>query len=278
MPVRKRFNTLSKHQIQLLKQLYKFRHVTSPLLANINHTRTETTHNALSVLLEQELLSRKYDSSYRIDRKPAVYYLAAKGIGILRTQTSIDARSLHAMYSNKNASDAFIQHNLSVLRCYTHFQSIYGDRFGIFTRSEIATRDEFPKSKPDLYLRANEPTSHDHFVILLDDARSFVVKKRLVEQFEHSEEEVWRTDDYPVVLLILGDVSAEKRVIRLAATMLEDGGLDDEITILTTTLKAISQDPAIPEIWSKAALSGREVQNHSIPIGLRTRGKSPETT
>ncbi|MGB3945975.1 MAG: replication-relaxation family protein [Candidatus Saccharimonadales bacterium] len=275
MPIRKRFNKLSNHQIQLLKQLYKFRHVTAPLLANINHTRTETTHNALSVLLEQELLSRKYDSSYRIDRKPAVYYLAAKGIGILRAQTSIAARSLHAMYSNKNASDAFIQHNLSALQCYTHFQSIYGDSFGIFTRSEIATRDEFPKSKSDLYLRANEPTDEDHFVILLDDARSFVVKKRLVELFEHYEEEGWRTDDYPVVLLVLGDVSAEKRVIRLAASTLENAGIDD-ITIMTTTLKAINQEPAIPEIWSKAVLSETEIQNHSIPISLQTHKKSPE--
>lgn len=249
MPIRKRFNTLSNHQLQLLKQLYKFRHVTAPLLATINHTRTETTHNALSVLLDQELLSRKYDSSYRIDRKPAVYYLAAKGIGILRTQTNIDVRSLHAMYSNKNSSDAFIQHNLSVLHCYAHFQSIYADNFGIFTRSEIAIRDEFPKSKPDLYLRSNEPADQDYFVILLDDARSFVVKKRLVELLEHFEEGGWRTDDYPVILLILGDVSAEKRIIRLTATMLEDAGIDD-ITILTTTLRAISTGNSIPEIWS----------------------------
>ena len=69
---------LTKQQQRLLKLVYKFRFITAPLLSKLLSIRHDTAFNALQSLYKLELLERRYEQSWRIDRRPAYYYLSKK--------------------------------------------------------------------------------------------------------------------------------------------------------------------------------------------------------
>src|ERR1035437_633179 len=82
---RKRLNGM---QMDVLLCLYKFRFGTPELISSYQEVAAvRDTNKRLKILMEQEYIGRNYDSSYRIDRKQASYYLLPKGIKLLKGYT-----------------------------------------------------------------------------------------------------------------------------------------------------------------------------------------------
>jgi hypothetical protein len=241
---------LNSKQLRLLGLLYKFRFVTVPLLTEYLELKSNSVSRNLKVLLEQEYIGWKYEASWKIDRKPAVYYLDKKAIGLLKEDRECDPGILHAYYKNKVLSDETRKHYLDTMAAYIALLPAYDDSYFIFTKNEIASDEEFPKNKPDLYLK-NPSTDDEYFITLAHDVQPFLTRKRLAEYVEHSEEEGWPFGDYPALLFVLKNASHEKQFLDHAEKVLENTGIsNEELPIGATTIKALTQKPYTAAIWT----------------------------
>jgi hypothetical protein len=237
---------LNKNQHHILMLLFKFRFITIPLLTTYKNLKSNSLHRNFAILVEEKYVYRKFDSSYNMDRKPAVFYLTAKGMAVLKDDPRINQATLHTFYKNRSLSDAFMQHAVDTLEVYNSLKQAYKDQFEIFARQEVMQFDEFPKTKPDLYLRGDR----EYFVVLAHDIPQFLIKKRLIEYMTHYDEDGWVHGEYPTLLFICADDSTARRILRFAETTLEDAGIDDdELGIGVTTIKALRPQQASAAIW-----------------------------
>ena len=157
--------------------IYKFRFITIPQLTTYQDLKQETTIlRTLRRLEENGYINRKFEPIYKIDRKPAIYWLTAKGVAVFKGDNRFNPSILHSYYKNKYLSDEFIQHNIDTFTVYNSIRCSYKDKFEMFTRQEIASFTDFPDNKPDIYLRGKK----EYFVILAHDMQTFLLKKRLI--------------------------------------------------------------------------------------------------
>ena len=183
--------------MDVLLCLYKFRFGTSELISRYQEvTAVRDTNKRLKGLLEQEYIGRNYDSSYRIDRRQASYYLLPKGIRLLKgyTEQQLDPKGLNLLYYNRSASEGFVNHCLSVFRLYLKIKSLYGDSMAYYTRSELAEYgdEEFPRPRPDGYLRLEDnQVANSIFMldILGDGIPWFTLRRRVRRYFRHYDQD-----------------------------------------------------------------------------------------
>jgi hypothetical protein len=195
--------------------------------------------------VEDGYVGKMFDRSYKIDRKPAVYYLAAKGIAVLKQDARFHPALLHAYYKNKTIGQAYVQHTIDAAGIYNVLKQNYQADIDIFTRQEVAYFEDFPKTKPDLYLRGKT----EYFVTLAHDTPLFLVRKCLGGYMTHVDEEGWVTDDYPTLLFLFADENKARRFLDAANTSLENTGLDDELRIGVATTTALYAEPS-EAIWT----------------------------
>jgi len=244
----KRHNKLNAKQLHILTLIYKFRFISIPLLTEYQNLKSQTTLlRNLKILEEQGYIGRRFDLTFKIDRKPAYYYLAAKGIAVLKDDPRFDSGVLHSYYKNKNVSESFMQHSVDVLAVFNSIKSIYADSFDIFSKPELATFDDFPENKPDLFLRGK----NEYLIMLAHDLQPFLTRKRLAEYIAHSEEDGWNSGVYPILLFIFADGTNETRFLGYAKSALEGAGIDsDELRIGATTMRALTRKPYNGSIWT----------------------------
>ena len=239
--------TLNQNQLHLLMLLDKFRFITIPLLTIYKNLKSNSLQRTFDILVEATYVGKKFTPTYKIDRKPAIYYLTAKGVAVLKSDPRFHPAMLHSFYKNTSVGDAFIQHAVDTLDVYNALKHSYGDRFEMFTKQEVSHFDDFPETKPDLYLRGDR----EYFVTLAHDTLPFLTRKRLTEYINHFEEEGWGNGDYPALLFIFADTIAQRRFLKFAAISLDNAGIDlDELPIGKTTLSALRQQPPVDAIWS----------------------------
>ena len=68
---------LNQNQLHILRLLFKFRFITIPLLTTYKKLKSNSLQRAFDILLTQQYVERRFDSSYKLAHKPATYYLAA---------------------------------------------------------------------------------------------------------------------------------------------------------------------------------------------------------
>jgi len=239
---------LNNNQLHILVLIYKFRFITIPLLTNyLNLKYLSTILRTLRLLEEKGYIHRKYELAYKIDRKPAIYWLTAKGVAVFKDDSRFNPSVLHSYYKNKSLSEEFIQHNLDTFKAYNAIKNTYKDKFEMFTKQEITHLTDFPEARPDIYLRG----SNEYFIVLAHDMQTFLLKKRLKDYVNHSEEIGWGSSDYPTLLFVLKNNASETRFLDFANSLLDSAGIDpNELPIAVTTIKAISQSPNTDTIWT----------------------------
>lgn len=243
----KRHNKLNQKQLHTLTLLYKFRFITIPLLTEYNNQKHQsTTLRNLKVLLDQGLIGRYFNSSFKIDRKPAYYYLDKNGINLLKDDARFNSKVLHTFYKNKSVSESFMKHTIDVLEVFNSLKST-NENLDIFTKQEISSFDNFPADKPDLYVRGN----NDYFINLAHRIPLYLTRKKLTQYIAHYEAGDWNNKNYPSILFVLNSGSDERRLLDYAKKSIESAGIDiDELNIGTTTMKAITRKTHVSSIWT----------------------------
>ena len=247
---------LSGQQQRVLKLLFKFRFVSAWLLADVMGIRRASVYEVLEQLVVKELVIKVYEDVFRIDRKPAYYYLNKAGVTTVRKLMDVKESAVHALYKNDEATDEFIDHCLVVTACYVSILRFLPEGSDIFTRAEINRFKQFPKNRPDLYIRT--PDGHEAVVVVIDDKPSYIIRKRLDEIITHSEDEGWPNDTYPHICFILKDTSTKNSLLYATHKRLESMGMDeDELHILATSLKQLTGDSE--RVWSNAFFPAKQI-------------------
>ncbi len=247
--------SLNANQIHVLKLMFKFRFVTSSLLARYKGISRISINKTLKILLDQQYIGAHYDKSYKIQGKGASYYLAPKALHLLKHTHKLNEQVLHAMYKNKSVSRGFIDHNLDVFSAYLKIRASYPERFHIFTKYELADHDYFISPAPDLYLSGTDTAEnqyHDYLLDIFTDTQLFIIKKRIAAYIEHYESGEWEAEadtPYPVILIVCPDSRMEERLQTHIAKILDNTGIDD-LVFYTTTSKALASSNEA--IWSNA--------------------------
>ena len=244
---------LTTQQLHILKIIYKFRFVTSNLIAKYRDVRINTTNEALAVLLQKGLIARRYDKSYKLLGKGARYFLTPNASKLLKPEPNINERVLHARYKDKTVGESFVEQAIEIMTNCLDIRSSYPDTFTIFSKAETTGHDFLPESLPDLYLRRNTKSEEvedetnrpsDYFIDIISDNLFFIIKKRINQYFDHYESGEWGSDNYPTVLLICQNKNAVQKANKYIQTTLDDKYLYD----YELPIKAIQKNELISNI------------------------------
>ncbi len=241
---------LNDDQIMVLRLLYRFRFASSEYIARyFNKPSSKHIQKRLKILEDQGYIAKLYDKTYKLRGKPAAYYLTPKGARIIRTKTDkhVDDKVIKSLYKNKNVSEDFIQHCLTIFTIYLHFRTLYGDKLLFFTRSQLVQYDYFPGWMPDAYIRltlkAGGTAEKQFFLDMLDETRPFFVHVRKVRNYlKYSEEGDWESEtntNLPAVLMICDTQRSEKKLRRQLRKALDESY--EEVIFATTTAKGLMQ-------------------------------------
>lgn len=237
---------LTPQQQRILKLLFKFRFVTAKLLAQVLSIRSDSTYDVLERLVSLGMVVKVYEKSYRIDRKAAYYYLSKAGVTSVRGLMEVRESVVHALYKNDTATPAFIEHSLDVIACYPSIRQNLADGSDLFTRAEINRFKQFPKNRPDLYVRT--PTGDEAMIVFAHDTAPYLINKRLDEIIAHSEDEGW-DGEYPRIAFVLKDSSAKYAFLYKTAQKLDKLGMDeDDLAIFATTIEVVIN--GLGDAWS----------------------------
>ncbi|OYW85663.1 hypothetical protein B7Z17_01890 [Candidatus Saccharibacteria bacterium 32-49-10] len=227
---------LTGQQQRILKLLFKFRFVSAGLLAMVMGIRREGVYQVLEQLVSKGLVTKVYKEEWRIDRKPAYYYLNKSGVTVTRKVMDVKESVVHALYKNDEMTNDFVEHSLKLIQCYVSIMQHLPDGSDIFSKTEINRFKQFPKNRPDLYIRT--PEGKEAIVVIVDDKPLYIVRKRLDEIVTHSD-----------ICFILKDHSAKYSFLYATEKKLESMGLeDDELQILAASIESFNEPTAMP--WS----------------------------
>lgn len=229
---------LTAQQQRILKLLFKFRFVSAPLLAQVMGIHRFSVYEVLEYLVSKELVIKVYDESYRIDRKQAYYYLSKSGVSTVRRLLDVKESVVNALYKNANATEDYIKHSMQVMKIYIAISTTLPKDTQLFTKTEINRFKQFPKNRPDLYIRT--PYGKEAIVVIPTDNPAYIIRKRLDEIISHSEDEGW-DGEYPTICFVVKDKRTKNSLIYTTSQKLESMGMsDDELRILISDLQTIT--------------------------------------
>lgn len=233
---------LNAEQQQILLALYKFRFGTTELLSKYQHKKNATSNNLrLKVLTEQGYLGRNYDGRYRIQGRPATYYLRPKALKWLKGHPQVNQNVIKTIYNNdKRASEAFTVQSLAIFSLYLGLRD---SGFKFFTRSELSAYDYFPKPLPDAYLSRGDRQDqliNDIFVSYIPDSMPyFAIRKRFKQMSAYYDSDEWEgeSDQMPAWLVVCQAEKLEKRLIKNLPKLMDE---DADLMLFITTLDEAS--------------------------------------
>jgi DNA-binding HxlR family transcriptional regulator len=241
--------TITQKQFIILKLLYRFRFISSDLVAKTTGIQKSTINKRLQLLVELRYIGRRYEPNYHLLRKHASYYLLTEGIKALKALpgTKYSPAILRNINKDKQASDQFIDHSLDVYGVYCVLRDRYGNDMQFFTRSQLAGLDHFPKKLPDAYIQLGRGSDKKHFFLdVLHEGQPFFLSTRKVIQYiDYARKADWSitNTELPKILLICDSPALQKRLTKRMSRVIAD--IDDqELKFFTAVLGELSTGTA----------------------------------
>ena len=257
-PVAKRRRKLNTEQLAVLKLLYKFRFGTNDLFAQYFGKKDRSfVFKRLSILLEQGLVGRRFEPSYRLAGKPAAYYLTPVGARLLQERRKSDEPKINvkAIYKDKTVKDDFVLRCLDIFAMYNLYREQYGETLKFFTKADLNHEqyDYFPQPHPDAYVRLRLSGEERQFFIefFYDKQPFFAAVKKIKNYVEYAESGGW--DDtgtaLPVYLAVCESQGLQKRLQRRMAASLAESW-SEELSMALTSKQLLFGDSS--QIWQLA--------------------------
>ncbi len=257
-PTKTHYRPLSTNQLSILTAIYSCRFVTRSLLQDyLQLPSSVSLYVSLELLRKQNLIARRYEPIYSIDRREAEYYLTPPGLKALRVAgklTEVTESLVAAVRKDKSLSPAFVQHLLDLVRCRNKLVSLYDD-LEYFAARETQSYDYFPSPRPQgfLSLKIDGEITRHFFEYVPSRTHSKKVRYMIQRYITYYDLDEWSVTDtvYPTVLIVAEDSMLEKGIQRLITTELFKCGFD--LKFMTTTKnKLLSQTDATEEVWSNS--------------------------
>lgn len=237
--VTKHRKKLNAEQVEVLDLLYKFRFGSNDLFAQYFGKKDRSfVFKRLSILLEQGLIGKRFDSSYRLRGKPAAYYLTPDGVRALQAHKPERIINVKAIYRDKTVSEDFADACLKVFSIYCRLKAEYGESLKFITNVQLSNYDYLSDFTPRAYIRLTiDGEEKDFFLEYWQTAKPFFTFLRRLKQYsdyyDAGEWEEGTGSDFPSVLLICDTSSLQKRLLKKSGGVLEDAGDDLKFYIAT---------------------------------------------
>lgn len=237
---------LNQNQIDVLLLLYKFRFVTSNLLTQkLKLQHRNSINSRLQILEEQEYLGRRYDKSYKMMNKPASYFMLPKGFAVLRGMDGISNSTLKNMYKDAQATDGFVERSLAIFGIYNKLESIFGQRFDMFSKSELTGMDDMPEKLPNGLIRlktSDSPRAKERNLFLYyaeEREPLFAISNVITKQLAYGDSEDWNDlfSKPPSVIILCDTPALEKRLHRQAGRVEDEAAKDQKF--FTTNVQEV---------------------------------------
>jgi hypothetical protein len=261
---------LNAEQLEVLELLYKFRFGSNDLIAQYFGKKDRSfVFKRLTILLEQGLIGKRFDSSFRLLGKPAAYYLTPAGARILHERRGQDGPEINikAIYKDKTVKDDFVRQCLDILTAYNRLRTQFGDRLKLFTRANLnhESFDYFPQPLPDSYFRIHLGGDEKQYFLdfYYDNQPFFAAAKKIKKYVDYAESGGWEDTGTPLpaILAVCESSSLQKRLQkRIAASV--NGSWSDELIFATTPKAELFGDEAT--IWQPATDPGVTVPLQAI--------------
>ncbi len=207
---------VSSNQELLLLYMLKYRFVSSDVLADCIGKDRSTIYERLSVLVDQGYVVKLYDKTYRFRQRPVIYYLAPLGIRYLKHQ-GYERTQLH--YKNKDFTDERIDEQMLLTRLVRTIAKQYEGKLNSYTKYFQRSHDFCLTPPPYAKLVGKTNSIPDYFLEYFPAYhQSWKIRKRINQHADYADEH----DDvlHPHLLLVCGNNSTEKRVVRFTANMI----------------------------------------------------------
>jgi DNA-binding HxlR family transcriptional regulator len=251
---------LNNDQLDVLYTLYHYRFATSTQLAAY-HERTSNKHiqKRLKILEDQGYIAKRYDKTYKLQGKPAEYYLTPKGAKILQPlfdKGYISDQAIKNRYKDKTASRKFIDHNLDILSVYLQLKTMYPKKLEIFLTPIMLKREDydyFPKWKPDIYFtikggEKGQGKTHQYFLDIFDEHIPFFIRVRRIKSYIiYADSGEWE-GEFPTILMVCENSSTQKRLRRRITKELNEV-YDDDTRFYTTTMGEFIAGVSDRAVW-----------------------------
>lgn len=247
--VAKHRRKLNTEQLIVLELLYKFRFGSNDLFAQYFGKKDRSfVFKRLSILLNQGLIGKRFEPNYRLQGKPAAYYLLPEGARTLKKYCDPDDAGINikGIYKDATVSESFIKHCLTIFALYNQLTSEYGDNIDFLSKSDQANFANFPKQKPDAYitLEAEQNTQH-YFIDVLDDAHLLIdASKKIKRYIAYRKSGDWvliSESTFPTIIFVCNSEEASKRVQKRCEALLHKAWVMD-IKFIATTSNNITLD------------------------------------
>jgi hypothetical protein len=217
--------SLTKNQQHLLLLIFKFRYITADLIAKHRKVNNWAINSTLQLLMSKQLITRRYESNYRLQGKSARYFLTSLGSKYL--QTNLDYTDTPARLRSRDAvlSDAFIDKHIAILELYVAIHRLHADVYTAWTKYELAAdSDPYPKKLPDMVVEPNNGTmsTRSYFIEFFDQEPLFAVKQRIQQYISHYDTSPYTKATYPVVVLVLSRPLIAKKITAYVDSLFED--------------------------------------------------------
>ncbi len=258
-------------QLEILRLFYRLRFLTSnhlAILLDLKRSNPNQIHQRLKILLDKKYIDRHYNAQYKIDRRPAEYFLTNDGVAVLKQYmgSKCNDRVLHSIYNDKKAASSSITQYLKVCTVYCYLKERYGDDLKFFTKSQLAPYKYFPKQKPEALIRLDTAGGRKEFFLeLIDPNKPFFGYVGKVRRYvEYSDAGTWQDEtvsNLPKILFVGDTVSTEIRIQKQAARFIRKH-YDQEPKIYTSNLDKLKTiQPGYDKVW-------RDVEEPKEVIGL----------
>lgn len=247
---------ISPSQTAILLALLKYRFLTTDLLAGLLKKDRSTIYERLAVLVEQGYIAKKYKSTYRIDRRPATYYLAPAGIRYLKSR-DIPRTQIH--YKNKNFTESQIDEYYRYPKFSLAIHRNYPQTFRTYTKYQLDP-ETYLSPMPWLLLSPDDEDAPELFIEYIPAGeQSWIIRKRINQHIDYSDEADYR---YPYLLLVAGNDNTEKRIIKMSTDLMWDSEL------YTTTEERLLSGKKDIWLWPIEVDWDEELNYHGIPLEL----------
>jgi hypothetical protein len=242
-------STLRAEQIELLELVAKFRFVTVELISKWREKSKATVYERFAVLEDLGYLQKRYEKSWKLLGRPAIYSLTGKGIRAVcayKPDYFSDA-VIRNQYKNRSASLQLVDHSLDVAKLCLQFNKQY--KCKLFSKPEMDRYEAFMRPLSDLYICTDCTDKEGRQIYYLLEAVeggtfTWIIRKRInahQEWFDDNNKEGWEFEDnYPTLLLVCDNKSTEKRIHRLT----NDSILDFETWTVTRERLATGEKKA----------------------------------